>query len=243
MTERGRDRFSTTRWSLVLAAAGGSPTDAREAWSILCNAYWYPLYVFLRRRGHTAQDAEDLTQGFFALFLERGAIHTADPQRGRFRSFLLTSLQHYVINEHHRASALKRGGRSVQNGLEFEAAERRYSLEPRDEETPERAFDRRWALTLLDRVFARCKEEYERAGKDRLFASLSPLLTQGTTDRPYAEIARDLGTTEGALKVAAHRLKDSYRRLLRDEVAETVSSPADVDAEIRHLLAAVGSFR
>jgi RNA polymerase sigma-70 factor (ECF subfamily) len=241
MNNRGRDRFSTTRWSLVLAAASGSSALAREALSALCAAYWYPLYVFLRRRGHAAPEAVDLTQGFFAAFLERGAIHTASPERGRFRSFLLTSLQHYVINEHDRATALKRGGTSVHQGLEFEAAEGRYSIEPRDDETPERAFDRQWALTLLDRVFARCKVEYERAGKHRIFASLSPLLTQGTTDRPYADLARELGTTEAALKVAAHRLKGRYRRLLRDEVAETVSSPDEVDGEIRHLLAAVAA--
>jgi RNA polymerase sigma-70 factor (ECF subfamily) len=240
---KDRDRFSTTRWSLVLAASSGSSTTAREALSMLCTAYWYPLYVFLRRRGHAPQDAEDLTQGFFAVFLERGAIHSADPGRGRFRSFLLTSLQHYVINEHHRGTALKRGGASVYYGLELETAEGRYAIEPRDEETPERAFDRRWALTLLDRVFTRCKKEYELAGKARLFASLSPLLTEGTTERPYADLARDLETTEGAIKVAAHRLKDRYRRLLRDEVAETVSSPDEVDAEIKHLLAAVGGAR
>jgi RNA polymerase sigma-70 factor (ECF subfamily) len=227
----------------VLAAAGGSPTDAREALAILCADYWYPLYVFLRRRGHAAHEAEDLTQGFFGLLLERGAIHAADPQRGRFRSFLLTSLQHYVVNEHHRAAAIKRGGASVHQGLEFESAEGRYSIEPRDEETPERAYDRRWALTLLDRALVRCRDEYDLAGKGRLFAGLSPLLTEGATERPYADIARDLGTTEGALKVAAHRLRDSYRRSLRDEVAHTVSSPDEVDAEIRHLLAAVRSSR
>jgi RNA polymerase sigma factor (sigma-70 family) len=238
MASAPRAGFATTRWSIVLAAGDESP-QARDALATLCAAYWYPLYVFLRRRGQTAHDAEDLTQGFFSSLLERGALRAADPQRGRFRSFLLTSLQHYVVNEHHRATAAKRGGRVAHEPLDFDRAEARYAIEPRDADTPERAYDRRWTLTLLDRVLVRCKQEYESAGRSELFTRLSPLLTEGATDRPYAEIARELAMTEGAVKVAAHRLRESYRRLLRAEVADTVSSPDDVDAEIKHLLSAV----
>jgi RNA polymerase sigma factor (sigma-70 family) len=237
-----RERFSTTHWTLVLATAGETP-EARDALATLCATYWYPLYVFLRRRGHTAHDAEDLTQGFFRQLLERQSIGAADPQRGRFRSFLLASLQHYVINEHARATAAKRGGSSAPQAFDLGDAEGRYSIEPREEDTPERTFDRRWALTLLNRVLARCKDEYQRTGRSALFAHLSPTLTRGATDRSYAEIGCDLGLSEGAVKAAVHRLRDRYRQLLRDEVAHTVSSPDDVDAEIRHLLDAVRDRR
>jgi RNA polymerase sigma factor (sigma-70 family) len=241
-TATPRGRFSTTRWSVVLAAAGDSPY-AREALATLCTTYWYPLYAFLRRAGRSADEAEDLTQGFFVLLIQRGAIKTADPTRGRFRSFLLASLQHYAINEHHRANALKRGGGAAHDGFAITGAEARFVLEPRDDETPERAYDRRWALTLLDRVLVRCRGEYERAGKGLLFARLSSLQTEGATNQSYADIARELDTSEGAVKGAAHRLRQTFRRMLRDEVAETVSSLEEIDDEMRHLLAAVRPSR
>ena len=243
MSDHRPRHFATTHWSLVLAAGGDPSTAATEALSALCAAYWYPLYAFLRRRGHAPEDAEDLTQGFFRQLLERGAVRVADPSRGRFRSFLLTALQHYVINEHGKTDALKRGGGQRPQSLDVESAEGRYANEPRTDDTPEHAFDRRWALTLLDRALARCAAEYAASGRRALFDQLAPVLTAGDAGRPYDEIARDCAMTEGAVKVAAHRLRERYRRVLRDEVAQTVSSAEEIDVELRHLAAALAPQR
>jgi RNA polymerase sigma factor (sigma-70 family) len=234
-------RFATTRWSIVLAAGGASGSESsRDALAELCETYWYPLYAFLRTRGHSAEDAEDLTQAFFARLIEKRAVERADPSRGRFRSFLLTSLKHFSANEYHRGAAQKRGAGVPILSLEFERAEGRFQLEPASAETPESSFDRRWALALLERVLVRLEQEMLRSGKGPQYGRLKSYLTRDEPQTSYADAARDLDTSEGALKVAVHRLRRRFRDLVLDEIAQTVSSADEVDDELRHLWAAVG---
>ena len=228
-------RFDTTRWSVVRAAGG---PDSSAALALLCRAYWYPLYAFVRRRGYSAHDAQDLTQGFFAQLLARNDLATVDRARGRFRSFLLGALKHYLANEWDRAQAQKRGGGVALISIDDAEAERRYQDEPAEQITAEQLYDRRWALTLLDQVLAKLSAEMSIAGKSAQFEALKFCLT-GEPGAAYTEIAERLGTTEGALKVAIHRLRDRYRALLRAEIAETVGSEADVDDELRQLFAAL----
>jgi RNA polymerase sigma-70 factor (ECF subfamily) len=237
----GRGRFATTRWSLVLAAGADAPgTGGREALTTLCETYWYPLYAFLRARGHRTEDAEDLTQAFFARVLEKNAIGRADPARGRFRSFLLSSLTHFAANEHDRDVAKKRGGGAPALSLEFERAEGRFQLEPVTDDTPEKIFDRRWALTLLDRVLSRLQTEGGRGGGgETQFAVLKNYLTGEEPQLRYADTARELGMSEGAVKVAVHRLRRRFRDLVRDEISHTVSLPEEIEDELRHLWAAI----
>ncbi len=233
--------FDTTHWSLVRAAGSDSTGRARDALAQLCGTYWEPLYAYLRRQGHAAEDAEDLTQGFFARVLEKGVLDAADPTRGRFRSFLLASLRHYAANERAHAQALKRGGSAPALPLEFDGAEQRYLAEPADTATPERLFDRRWALALLDQAMARLATEYRERGKREVFDSLKAHILAGDEGLPYAEIADQLGLSAGATRVAAHRLRRRLGEFLRSEVAETVAAPDDVEDELRHLIQAVGS--
>jgi RNA polymerase sigma factor (sigma-70 family) len=234
-------RFATTRWSLVLAAgADASSTDARTALATLCETYWYPLYAFLRSRGYKAEDAQDLTQAFFARVLEKHAINRADPARGRFRSFLLASLKNFAANEHERVMAQRRGGGVSIVSLEIEGAEGRFEMEPPTDETPERIFDRRWALTLLARVMSRLEAETTEAGRRAQFDALSIYLTGDVPQRSYAETGAHLGMSEGAVKVAVHRLRRQFRNLVRDEIAQTVESPDEIEDELRHLWSAVG---
>ena len=233
-----RHRFDETHWSLVLAAGGGDGSQARQALEKLCGAYWYPLYAFVRRRGYSAHDAQDLTQGFFARLLQKKDLAGVDRTKGRFRSFLLASLEHYLANEWDRARAQKRGGGCTLISIDDVDAEARYLGEPEGQTTAEQLFDRRWALTLLDQVLARLREEMVQAGKARQFEALKFCLT-GEKAAGYAEIGRQLGTSEGALKVAIHRLRERYRMLLRAEIANTVGSPAEVDEELRQLFAAL----
>ena len=231
--------FSATRWSVVLAAA----TDARgahDALAVLCRAYWYPLYAFLRRRGISAHDAEDLTQSFFAQLLARGGLARVDRAKGRFRTFLLASLKHFLADERDRANALKRGGGEPLLALDAIAAEQRYALEPRDDLTPDRLYDRRWALAVVDRALQHLRAEYAAAGKEALFSELQATLTAGSGAKSYREIAVTLAMEEGAVKVAAHRLRQRYGSALRAEIAETVSSREEVAAELRQLLDALG---
>jgi RNA polymerase sigma factor (sigma-70 family) len=236
----GANRFATTRWSLVLAAgAGASEPSAREALAVLCETYWYPLYAYLRGRGYSAENAQDVTQAFFMRLLEKHALRQADPTRGRFRSFLLTSLKNFAANERERQIAMKRGGATPPLPLEFETAEGRFQMEPQSNETPERVFDRRWALTLLARVMSRLQEEM-RGSRARQFNLLKGYLTGDETDRSYAEAAADLDMTEGAVKVAVHRFRRRFRDLVREEIAHTVSSPEEVQDEMRHLWTSVG---
>jgi len=230
VNESSGAQFATTRWSVVVAAGGPTGDDARAALETLCATYWYPLYAYARRRGQKRADAEDLVQGFFAELLDRGSVASADPSRGRFRAFLLTAFQRFAVNEHERASAKKRGGSATILALDFDAGESRFSNEPSHDLTPEREFERRFALALLARVL-------ERVARDRPDdADLLPFVGGAGDARPYAEIAARRGASESAVKVAVHRLRARYREVLRAEIRETVAEDADVDDEIRHLL-------
>ncbi len=222
-----------------MAAGRHSGGHSAEALATLCETYWYPVYAFIRRQGHDADHARDLTQEFFARVLEKNYFRDADPARGRFRAFLLTSIRHFLSNERDREQALKRGGRTLMLSLDVETAEGAYRLEGRDDLTPEKLFDARWATVLLDRALARLHEEYVAAGKNDLFECLNGFLTGDSDDVPYADTARALDMSEGAVKVAVHRLRRRFRDALVKEIAETVSDPADIDAEIRHLRQAV----
>jgi RNA polymerase sigma-70 factor (ECF subfamily) len=232
-------QFVTTRWSQVLAAGHAPTRTSREALARLCEVYWYPLYAYVRRWGYDADKAQDLTQEFFARLLEKHYLQAADPARGRFRSFMLASLKHFLSNERDRESAIKRGGRVGLVPLEFENAEGRYSLEPADMETPEKIYERRWALTLLQRTLARLRAEFEAAEKVDLFNRLEGHLTGDQETLPYADLAAILGMSEGAIKVAVHRLRRRFGALLREEISETVAETGDVDDEIRELFRAL----
>lgn len=230
--------FTTTRWSLVRAAGEAQGDAARQALETLCTTYWYPLYAYVRRRGHQPAQAQDLTQAFFTQLLEGNVLAIADQERGRFRSFLLKAFKNFIATQRRRDSAQKRGGGLRRRSLDFAAGEERYRLEPADTATPERLFERRWALTLLEQALACLREEYESTGRKELFAVLEPHLHGG--DRlPHAQLAARLDMSEGGVKVAAHRLRRRYREILRGQVAETVASPEAVDQELRELLQAL----
>ena len=233
----GRGRFATTRWSVVLAASDGDSPAADEALAKLYETYYYALYGYLRGRRHDVSDAEDLTQAFFAQLLEKKVLRRADPARGRFRSFLLKSLQNFVVNEHERQHAKKRAPGAPLLPLDFGVAEERYQLEPSTGETPERIFDRRWAQALLECALTRLASE--QAGRRRQFERLKVYLTGEQPQVGYADTAAALGISEGAVKVAVHRLRKRFRALVTEEVQHTVASPDEVESEIRHLLAAV----
>ena len=231
--------FPTTRWSRVILAGDPDAPLARESLAELCNAYWYPLYAYIRRRGYGPEQARDLTQDFFARVLEKGLLAEADPARGRFRSFLRTVCAHFLANRRDREQARKRGGGRAVLPIDAADAEGRYALELADGLTPERIFDRSWALTLLGRVLDQLGREYDEAGKAATFEALRGVLA-GDPDAPsYAAVAARLGTTEGAARVAAHRLRRRYGELLRQEIAATLAEPAEVDDEIRDLFAAL----
>jgi RNA polymerase sigma factor (sigma-70 family) len=231
-------RFATTRWSIVVAAGAAADTEGHAALESLCRAYWYPLYAFERRGGTPAADAQDLVQGFFAELLEKDYLRQADRERGRFRTFLLAAFRHYASKEREKARALKRGGGRKPLPLDFGDGEDRYLREPADLRTPETVYERRWALTLLDGTLDRLRLEHEASGRSDLFEALRGTLSGGDS-APYADIGTRLGMSEGAVKVAVHRLRKRYRELLRAAIAETVAEPSAVDDEIRHLLEAV----
>jgi RNA polymerase sigma-70 factor (ECF subfamily) len=219
----------------VVAAGDPQRKEARSALADLCENYWYPLYAYLRRRGYAADEAQDLTQEFFVRVLEGRYLDRADPEKGRFRSFILTSLKFFVADEGDRQRALKRGGGAVVP-VEFLSGEERYQREPAHDETPERIFERRWALSLLDRVLERLRNEFMQHGRTEHFERLKVFLL-GQSDAPYAEMASEMNTSEGALKVAIHRLRKRYRELFRQEIADTVADPAEVESELRYLAA------
>ena len=230
-------QFAATRWTMVLTAGRDESPQAARALEELCRTYWYPLYAYVRRRGYEAHEAEDLTQEFFARLLAKKYLMDVDREKGKFRSFLLASLKHFLANEWDRAQAKKRGGGHTIISLD---AETRYRQEPKDELSADKLLDRQWAIALLDQVLTCLGAEYAEAGKREVFEQLKDSLT-GTRDSiPYAAIAAKLDTTEGAVKVAVHRLRQRYRKLLREEIAHTVASPAEIDDEIRHLFAAFG---
>jgi RNA polymerase sigma-70 factor (ECF subfamily) len=238
-TPTGDPQFHTTHWSLIAAAAGESGETTRAALEELCHAYWYPLYAFIRRRGHSPDDARDLAQEFFATLLERGYLSDADPDRGRFRSFLLTAAARFVAKERDKAAAQKRGGGKKHLSLDFADGESRYQREPADNWTPERIFERRWALTLLERTIARMRQDYEADGKLSQFDILKVYLTGESGAPPLRQVAEQLETTEGAVKAAVHRLRHRYRDLLREEIAQTVAAKQDIDDELAVLLSAL----
>jgi RNA polymerase sigma factor (sigma-70 family) len=233
--ERPEPLFATTHWSVVLAAGHGDTTRAADALSHLCKSYWYPLYAYARRRGCSPPDAQDLTQEFFARLLAGNWVAQADQHRGRFRSFLLSAMKHFMTNEWNKAHAQKRGGGQPILSLNDDSAEHRYRLEPAEEATPESLFERGWALTLLEGVLARLEEEYRREEKQGWMEAMRPALTTDRGALDYTEIARQLGVTETAARVAVHRLRQRYRQLIRGEVASTVASPEEVEAEMSHL--------
>ncbi len=229
--------FATTRWSVVLAAGHESSPDFAGALEHLCRAYWYPLYAFVRRSGIAPEDARDLTQEFFARLLEKKWLAEADPARGRFRTFLLAALKHFLANEWNRAQRLKRGGGRDFIALDAATAEERYAMEPPDLATPELLYDRRWALTLLARTQKRLRDEMNAEGQGERFAALEPTLVGERTALPYEELAARFGVTETAVKSMVLRLRKRFRTLLRDEVAETTGEAKEVDAELAHLFA------
>lgn len=231
--------FETTRWSLVVAAGSDDSSAARAALAALCEAYWYPLYAYVRRHGASADDARDLTQGFLASLIERRGLAGLRQDRGRFRAFLLASLKHFLANDRARQRTQKRGSGIPPMPLTFDDAEGRYRVEPAEPETPETLYERRWALTVIDRVLARLRQEWEARGRGAEFNELKTCLLGQSPPGGYMAIADRLGTTEGAVKVAVHRLRRQFQAGLRRDIAETVSNPADVDDEIRYLVRAL----
>ncbi len=234
-----KDQFTTTRWSRVLAARERSDPGSREALAGLCEAYWYPLYVFVRRQGYDPDAASDLTQGYFARLMEKDYLGDVHPGRGKFRSFLLASLKHHLSHERDRERAAKRGGPAPAISLDRESAERRYRAKPRDDATPETIYERRWALTVIDRAQGRLRLEMQQAGKGERFEHLAGFVFGGGTDRSYREVASESGMSEAAIAMAVRRLRQRLGDLMRQEIADTVGDPRDVDGEIRHLLAVV----
>jgi RNA polymerase sigma-70 factor (ECF subfamily) len=237
---RVSNRFATTQWNVVLTARDGSDTQARRALEALCESYWYPLYAYVRRRGHSADESADLTQAFFTDLLGRDFLGAIDRSKGRFRSFLLASLEHFLSHERERAQSLKKGGGVQPLSLDAQEAESRYQLEPQDWRTPEMLFERRWGLTVLERAMNRLRAEF--ADQPERFERLKPSLTGAEHDQ-YREVASALGMSETAVKAAVHRMRQRYGRLLRDEIAETVSDPGQVDDEVRHLLGVIQPWR
>jgi RNA polymerase sigma-70 factor (ECF subfamily) len=235
----GPGRFATTHWSLVVAAQDPAAPRARAALAELCRTYWYPLYAYIRRQGHDADQAQDLTQEFFTRLVTPDGLAAVDRDKGRFRSFLLAACRHFLANERDRARTLKRGGNRQFMPIDFGDADSRYSGEPGHHETPERLFERRWALALLEQVLARLRGEDEAAGKGRLFEQLKSHLTGDSGGMPHAQAAAELGLSEGAVKVAVHRLRRRYRELLREEIGRTLADPGQIEEEIRDLFAAL----
>jgi RNA polymerase sigma-70 factor (ECF subfamily) len=234
---RANPAFATTRWSIVLSAGHQSSPDAESALETLCRTYWYPLYAFARRRGSSPEDAADLTQEFFSRLLEKEYLLAADREKGRFRSFLLTMFKRFLLKEHDRAQAQKRGGGWKRLSIDIEAGEQRYGYEPADEWTPEALFERRWALTLLEQVIDRLQSDYEAKGKRRLFDQCKPFLTGAGP--PYEDLARELDMNDSAVRVAVHRLRERYREMLRQEVAQTIAGTDAVEEELNHLRSAL----
>lgn len=231
--------FVTTHWSVVNTAGRSHTTRAREALARLCETYWYPLYAYVRRRGYSPEDAQDLTQEFFARLLEHNWVAKADHDKGRFRTFLLTALSRFLANEWNHARTQKRGAGAAPLPLDATLAESRYCADAGNSMTPDRLYDRQWAMTLLDRALGRLRAEHQRVGKAAEFAALSSALTAERGDIPYAALAVQLGVSEPATRMAVHRLRKRFREMFREEIAQTVAGPEEAEEEIRHLLAAL----
>lgn len=227
--------FATTHWSVVLKAGEVPGDESARALDALCRGYWYPLYAYIRRLGHSPHDAQDLTQSFFAYLLEKRLLTRADPENGRFRSFLLGSLKNFMANEWRKQSAQKRGaGQTI--SFDAEDAEERYAVEPADETNPQSLYEQAWAVAVLEQAATSLETEYRSGGKQGLFDALAPFLQGERSDLTYAALGVQLGMSEGAVKVAVHRLRQRYRELLRAAVANTVADPLEVDGELQHLL-------
>ena len=231
--------FTTTHWSVVLNARGNSQNSA-DSLARLCATYWYPLYAFVRHRGFNKEEAEDLTQEFFARLLAGKFLESVDPAKGKFRSFLLASMKYFLANEWDKSQTQKRGAGLKLISLDAQDPETRYKLEPVTDLTPEKLYERRWALTVIERTFAQLRADYTAPEKQRWFDRIKPLLLGEPGESTYAEIATELETNEGALKVAVHRLRQRFGQTLRNIIAETIADPADVESEIAHLIAALG---
>ena len=230
--------FATTHWSVVLAAGLDSPSpEANGALAELCRTYWYPLYAFVRRKGHSPHDAQDLTQAFFARLLEKNYVAQADRERGRFRTFLLAALTHFLADEWDKARRLKRGGGREIISFDAATAEERYGLEPIDQLDAAKLYERRWVTTLFDKVLARLEAEFHDLGKGRSFDPLKGSLLAEETGLSYAELGTQLGMSEDAVKQAVHRMRRRYRELFREEIAQTVAGPGEVEDELKHLFA------
>ncbi len=233
--EGGPDRFNTTHWSVVLAAGGSDSRLAAPALERLCAAYWYPLYAYVRRRGHDMHEAQDLTQGFFAQLLEHHSLDGVVPGRARFRSFLLVALKNHLADDHDRKQAQKRGGGKAIISFDAQAAEQRYQFEPAHAETPDKLYERRWAITLLDRTLEGLEREFVQAGKGPLLEQLREFLLEGSTERTYAQAGAEIGMTEGAVKKTVQRMRQRYRAILREEIGHTVATVSEVEQELHHL--------
>lgn len=237
-------RFVTTRWSLILQAKDRPVSGANEALADLCRGYWYPIYVLIRRQSRDCHEAQDFTQGFFTRLLEKDFLGDVDPARGRFRAFLLAAVNHFLSNERAKERAIKRGGRRRvvsfnANSFDWDSGESKFLLEPSHQLTPERLFERQWALALLERVLCRLRDEQAEAGKLKPFEVLQPFLSLDRESINYADVAVALDMTESSVRVAAHRLRKRYRELLRDEISQTVVKPEDVEDELKYLFQAL----
>jgi RNA polymerase sigma factor (sigma-70 family) len=234
-----RDIFATTHWTVVLAAGKRSTPQSDHALEELCHTYWFPLYAYVRRRGHTKEDAEDLTQAFFARFLEKNYLGLLDSEKGKFRAFLLASLKHFLANEWDKSQRQKRGGNATHLSLDWKTADTQFQIATTTEPSPDKAYDREWAVALLEKVIQRLRVECEADGRAKQFSELKIFLTAGKGALPYSAAAGSLGMDEGAVRTAVHRLRKRYRQLLRDEISQTLTDPAQVDEEMRALF---GSF-
>jgi len=232
------DIFATTHWTVVLAAGRRATPQSDRALEELCRTYWFPLYAYVRRRGHTKEDAEDLTQAFFARFLEKNYLEGLSAERGRFRAFLLASLKHFLANERDKSQRQKRGGQATHLSLDWQTADTQFQLAVPNEPSPDQAFDREWAVALLAKVLERLRAECETEGRVRQFEELRVFLTAGKGAQSHAAAAKALDLDEGAVRVAVHRLRKRYRQLLRDEIVQTLADPAQVDEEMQSLFGA-----
>ncbi len=231
--------FATTHWTAVLAAGHGDSPQADVALEELCRTYWYPLYAYVRRHGHSREDAEDLTQGFFARLLEKNYLEGVTSDGGKFRSFLLVALKRFLANEWDRANRQKRGGGVLPLSLDWQDAETRYQIAPADNLSPDKLYDRAWAVVVLERVITRLRDENGADGKAGLYEQLKPFLMMGKSEIPYAQAAAALKMTEGGVRVVVHRLRRRYRELLREEIAQTLANPAQADEEMQALFSAL----
>lgn len=239
--EEKRPLFATTSWNVVLVAGGQGTPESMQAWEALCRTYWYPLYAFVRRQGYQQEDAQDLVQEFFSRLLAKDYIARADPDKGRFRSFLLTGIKRLLYDEHDKGGRLKRGGGLAVFSLDAGAAEDRYQLEPPDNQTPEALYERSWATALLEHAADRLRAEYQEAGKGDLFEQLTEFRLDAEDPRTYAEVAARLRLSEGAVKSGIHRLRQRHHQLVREEIGKTLANPSELEEEVCYLRRVLGA--